>query len=61
MSEEKIKAGDVVCLQSDKETNSRQKFTVGAAATGSVYNIHWYVAGELKTAKVHEKALHKDE
>ena len=64
MSEnEEIKTGDVVCLKSHKNITGpgKQKFTVGEIFSGRSYNIHWYNGGELKTAVVHQDALHKIE
>lgn len=55
----KIATGDVVCLKSEKDKNSPQKFTVGSIWTNDEYIVYWNSGGELKTAYVHQNALHK--
>lgn len=58
-NQEEIKTGDVVCLKSDKSDPHNRKFTVGSTFTGGEVNIHWFVSGELRTAKVNKNSLHK--
>ena len=54
-----ISTGDVVCLKSDKDRTTFQKFTVGSQHSGSEYEVYWFNGGELKHQIITILALHK--
>lgn len=62
MAEENtLKAGDIVCLKSEKDENTKRKFTVGSSLSRTEVYIHWYYrpSGEFRTAQVNADSLHK--